>query len=118
MRKPEKQVTQEDMWKILERHTGAPIQRKSSLVGESPKEKLREPLKWGEPVRTGRLSGYVLTACGRYSISKDVGVGDFITYTAWRVRMSSYEQPVLLGCRTSRIEAERIAQADADRGTA
>lgn len=106
------------MWKTLERHTGPKIGVKPQEVGESPKAKLREPLQWLEPVKTGRLSGYVLSQCGRYSISKDVGQNDFVTYTAW-IRRSAKDlnDQVMLGCRTERVAAEYLCQADADKST-
>jgi hypothetical protein len=115
MRKAEKYVTQEDMWTTLARHLSPNVQVQLPQEVPTPKAELR----WLEPVRTGRLSGYVLTACGRYSISKDIGQGDAVTYTAWK-RLPDLERhgkpwkqmPVNLGCALTRAEAEQLCTKD------
>lgn len=114
MRKPQKVLTQADMWETLAKHSGLKIEVQPKEVGETAQPELR-PLQWCDPVRTGRLSGYLLSQCGIYSISKDVGVDDFITYTAWIRRTAKDKQDqVMLGCRTLLDEAKYLCQADAD----
>lgn len=93
MRKAEKFVSQEEMWTKLARHA------KPTIV-------VKAPLEWLEPVRTGKRSGYVLTACGLWSISKDDS-GTSVSYTAWK---RSTDPATNLGCVASRAEAERLIE--------
>ena len=113
MRGPEKHLTQEDMWTTLAKHTKSELPKETPKAEATPKAELRV-LEWCEPVRTGKLSGYVLTRCGTWSISKDVGKDDFITYTAWR-RKTERVDAVMLGCRTTLTEAQHLCQLDANR---
>ena len=108
------------MWETLAKYTKPPSSISNNVPDErqSPKEKLRRPLAWLEPVKTGRLSGYVLTACGGYSISKDVS-GESVSYTAWKCLPDLQrhgkpwkQMPVNLGCVTTRAEAEALCAAD------
>lgn len=105
MHGPEKQVSQEDMWKTLAKHSSPKIEVQSENIGQSPKAQ-HLVLQWQEPVRTGRLSGYLLTHCGTFSISKDIGKDDFVTYTAWRVSPKTE-----LGIVATREAAELLCQA-------
>jgi hypothetical protein len=117
MHPPAKEVSQEEMWTKIAKHTRGYVQ--VSPVVASPKE--RSALEWLKPVRTGERSGYVQTVCGRYSISKDV-VGPEIIYTAWRrvpgaIRGAKpyKEMPIHLGVSMKREKAEELCQTDADR---
>lgn len=105
MHGPEKQVTQEDMWKTLAKHSSPKVEVKIEKAGESPKAQLRV-LQWCDPVRTGRLSGYLLSRCGTYSISKNEGADKFVTYTAWCIAPKAQ-----LGIVTTREAAEALCQA-------
>jgi hypothetical protein len=115
IRPPEKGVTQEDMWKTLAKHAQTEVEvhllRNAARVGASPKEKLRRPLPlvWKQPVKTGEISGYVLTRCGRFSISKDSVMGKPM-YTAWRRSETRDLPPLNLGVRLTRNEAERLCE--------
>jgi len=100
MRKAEKYVSQETMWEKLARHS------KPSVAVATPKAEL-PPLQWLEPVKTGKRSGYVLTACGAYSISKDASENS-VSYTAWK----RGDPPTNLGCVATRAEAEMLIEAN------
>jgi hypothetical protein len=102
MRGPEKHITQEDMWATLAKHSPVPAPVKPPEAGVSPKEKL-PALQWLEPVKTGANAGYVRTACGQFSISKDSVFGRAM-YTAWKLKVE-------LGIRPTRIEAEGLCEA-------
>jgi hypothetical protein len=110
MRKAEKHVTQEDMWATLARHANVEVQVQLSKEREAPKEQLRvrEPLKWHEPVKTGGVSGYVLSQCGRFSISKDSVKGKPM-YMAW-LRKDPPHDSVSLGIRLTLKEAEHLCE--------
>lgn len=103
MRKEEKYVSQEDMWAKLAKHSSPKVEI-TPQAGEAPKEQL-PALVWLEPVKTGRRSGYVLTACGAYSISKDASESSE-TYTAWR----RGDPPTNLGCVMTKAEAEKLCE--------
>jgi hypothetical protein len=105
MRSPEKSVSQEDMWKVLEKHGGT-----RPKAGQSPKEKSAialPPLEWDKPVKTGDNAGYVLTLCGRYSVSKDSVFGRAM-YSAWR--RHTPEMPDHLGIRDTLAEAQHLCE--------
>lgn len=75
MRGKKKHVTQKDMLAVLAKHANPAI--KVSEVIETPKAELPS-LEWQKPEKY-----YVLSTCGRYSVSKgfDLGVA---RYTAWK----------------------------------
>lgn len=108
MREPRKEVTQEGMWTTLAKHAKSEVESLRKKAGESPKEKLREPLVWEEPVKTGKNSGYVLTRCGRFSIVKDL-THQKPMYMAW-LRKDPPHTGVLLGIRETRAEAEHLCE--------
>lgn len=110
MRGPEKHVTQEEMWAKLAKHAKAEVEVQLSKRSEAPKEqfRVREPLKWDKPVKTGEIAGYVLSQCGRFSISKD-SVRGAPMYTAWARRKPPHES-INLGVRLTREEAERLCE--------
>lgn len=122
IRPPEKQLTQEDMWKTLAKHAHAEVRILRENAAQSPKEKpavALRPLKWQKPVRTGELSGYVLSQCGRYSISRD-SVKGAVMYTAWKRSPPDadgrYQLPKAnLGVRLTRKEAEHLCELEAGR---
>jgi hypothetical protein len=91
------------MWEKLARH--AKVELKPPQNSESPKEKL-PPLVWEKPVKTGELSGYVLTQCGGFSISKD-SVNGAVMYTAW---LRTTKPATNLGVRLGRVEAEHLCE--------
>lgn len=105
MRKPEKQVSQEDMWETLKKHSPVPFQTPQS--SESPKEKLRV-LVWEKPVKTGELAGYVLSADGGFSVDK-TPVNGVAMYIAWARRIPPHES-INLGVRTSLKEAQHLCE--------
>jgi len=107
MRGPQKAVTQEDMWDILEKRGGS-----RPKEGQTPKAELRvlPPLEWDEPVKTGKNAGYVLTRCGLYSISKD-SVRGRAMYTAW-LRKQGETPEQMLGIRDRLDEAKHLCELD------
>jgi hypothetical protein len=118
LHEPQKVVTQEDMWTTLARHVPEGS-LKPPQATQSPKEK-SVPLEWHKPVRTGERSGYVLTACGRYSITKDAH-GEAVTYSAWKRLPDTIrdgrpykEMPIPLGVFKIRADAEAICRIDAE----
>src|SRR5262245_61254110 len=94
MHPPQKEVSHEDMLRILARHAS----------------KTKRRLEWDKPVKTGRLSGYMKTLCGGWSISKDA-CRDEVSYTAWRSPTKT-EATVNLGCRLKVEEAKALCEAD------
>lgn len=106
MHPPQKAVTQEDMWKVLEKHGGT-----RPKEGQTPKAELPAlpPLEWAEPIKTGKNSGYVLTLCGRYSVSKDSVMGTAM-YNAWR--RNTPDMPDHLGIRDRLDEAKHLCELD------
>jgi hypothetical protein len=106
MRKAQKAVTQEDMWSTLARHAKVEVRIHLEKAVEAPKEQ-RPPLEWCEPVKTGAISGYVLSRCGDFSISKD-SVNGAPMYSAWDRRTKP--MATLLGIRTARWEAEKLCE--------
>jgi hypothetical protein len=107
MRRPDKGVTQEDMWKTLAKHAKPDIQ--ISPEAQSPKEKA--PLEWKDPVWTSQHgqngAGYRETVCGRFTISKDAHELGF-SYTAWRREASI--PPTILGLGASAKEAMKLCE--------
>src|SRR3569833_1081710 len=108
MRRPEKGVSQEDMWKTLAKHAKPDIQVHPET--QSPQEKA--PLEWREPVWTSphgqNGAGYRETACGRFTISKDAHELGF-SYTAWK-RESAFP-PTVLGVEANAKEAMELCEA-------
>jgi hypothetical protein len=100
---PRKHVSQEEMWTTLAKHAKANVEVKVTAM----------PLEWLKPVRTGSNgSGYLLSQCGRFSVTKDVMDDEkTVTYTAWS---RATPPPANLGCVSTKEEAIAIAQADAD----
>jgi len=107
MRSAEKSVSQEDMWRVLEKHGG--IRPKEVQTAKPELRKALPPLEWDKPVKTGENAGYVLTLCGRYSISKDSVRGKAM-YTAWLRRTENPER--MLGIRDHLEEAKHLCQLD------
>jgi hypothetical protein len=117
LHEPQKHVTQEDMWEKLARNTKP--QAQVSNAAQSPKAKVS--LQWNPPVWTsshGPLgSGYLLTACGRFTVSKDAHELGF-TYSAWRRHPDMFangkrykEMPEPLGCCRTSDEAKQLCEA-------
>lgn len=109
MHAAQKQVSMEDMWSTLESHPGC----HRPTVGQSPKEKSAialPPLEWDKPVKTGDNAGFVLSLCGRYSISKDSVRGKAM-YSAWLRRQGETPER-MIGIRDHREEAERMCELD------
>lgn len=109
MHKPPKGLTQEDMWKTLSKH--APVQ--IPKVEQTPKAELRPPLEWCEPVKTGSGSGYILSQCGRFSITKNPSQGKPM-YMAW-LRKVPPTDSVILGVRDVLLESQHLCTLE-DRG--
>lgn len=101
IRAPQKHVSQEEMWATLSKHAKTNV------------EVTAMPLEWQKPVRTGSNgSGYLLSQCGRFSVTKDVMDDEkTATYTAW----SRATTPATnLGCVSTKEAAIALAQTDAD----
>lgn len=73
---PQRHVSQEEMWAKLAKHSAPKVEIQIPKVGETPKAQLQ----WLDPVKTGPQSGYVETACGLWSVTKE-GKG---LYFAWK----------------------------------
>jgi len=112
MHAPAKAVTQEKMWDVLAKHTPG---FKPPKAGETaqPDLRVREPLVWLKPVKTGDGSGYVLTQCGRFSIEKRP-VNGAPMYMAW-LRKDPPHDSVTLGIRTTLKEAEHLCELEVDK---
>lgn len=106
---PEKMVTQEDMWRVLEKHGGTRPEAVQTPKAE-PAVAL-QPLVWLTPVKTGDGSGYVLTQCGRFSIEKRKVKGKSM-YMAW-LRKEPPHESISLGIRLTRREAEHLCELEA-----
>lgn len=108
---PAKRCTStEDMWETLAKRAKPQVSIQPLQAAQSPKAKVS--LEWGLPVWTSARgpegSGYLPTACGRFSISKDAHELGF-TYTAWK----RDKQPAMnLGCRRTSDEAKLLCEAD------
>jgi hypothetical protein len=88
------------------------VARTSAAVRTHPK---KEPLKWQDPVKTGpHGTGYMLSACGRFSIAKTTHELGF-TYSAWDLSSKSADggMATSLGCVGTKDEA--IARCEAAR---
>lgn len=81
------------------------------------------PLQWQKPVRTGsKGSAYILSECGRYSVTKDVLDDEMnVNYSAWKLLpdLERHGKPWKqmaepLGCRPTGDEAKALCQASAD----
>jgi hypothetical protein len=108
MRSAEKLVSQEDMWKVLEKH-GATRPKEV----QTAKPELRKPmpvLEWETAVRTGPNSGFALSKCGRYSVSMDSVMGKAM-FTAW-ARRSGERPERMIGIRDQPEEAKHLCQLD------
>jgi hypothetical protein len=119
MHGPQKLVSQEDMWKKLEKHSGARPLVKPPEATQSPKEK-SDPLQWHPPVRTHEGgAGYMASQCGRFSISKDGHKTTGFTYTAWKVLPDDPAgrkvMPVNLGCVRNLADAKTLCCLERDR---
>jgi hypothetical protein len=104
MHAPRKEVSQEDMWTTLAKH--APVKRPQVVATAKPE---LPPLEWCEPVKTGALSGYVLTMDGHFSVSKDVVRGAPM-YTAWDRRPKPVAMAINLGVRLALVEAKKLCE--------
>lgn len=101
LHEPAKHVSHERMKEILASHTPkAEEPCKPNEVGETPKAELQ----WDKPMRTGPLSGYVLTLCGLYSVTLE-SVDGVRMYRAWKRPSTD------LGTATTAAEAQAICQA-------
>lgn len=112
IREPRKEVTQQDMLAILEKHaqrTGKPVsQPKAETVVENPAPaRVLADLEWNKPERgaTG-----VRTVCGRYSCSK-VTVSGKTTYEVWRLVPDHWFRQIAIGL-DSFEEGKRVANED------
>lgn len=76
---------------------------------EQPK---KEPLKWQKPTKTGdHGQGYMLSECGRFSITKDMHELGF-SYTAWDCRPTKLgKMAENLGCRLKKDDAIALCEA-------
>jgi hypothetical protein len=109
MHAAQKQVSMEDMWATLESHPGC----HRPTVVQTPKAESAialPPLDWDKPVKTGENSGYLLSLCGLFSISKD-SVKGVAMYTAWRRRQGEIPER-MLGIRDHLDEAKHICELD------
>lgn len=108
MRRPEKGVTQEDMWKTLAKHSKPDVQ----VLPETQSAQQKSGLEWKDPVWTSQNgpngAGYRETVCGRFTISKDAHELGF-SYTAWR-REASFP-PTILGLKPTAKEAMALCEA-------
>lgn len=107
MKRPEKGVTQEDMWKTLAKHAKPDIQIGPKTQSAQPKA----PLEWKDPVwtsdRGNRGSGYQETVCGLFTISRTEHELGY-SYSAWR-RESEFP-PTSLGVVSSSDEAKKLCE--------
>lgn len=109
MRAPEKHVTQEDMWETLKKHAQSEVELQlSKREGQTPKAELpvRKPLKWQKAVKTGEISGYMLSADGAFSVSKDSVRGKPM-YSAWK---RDTDPATNLGVRLTLLEAQHLCE--------
>ncbi len=115
MHPPQKVVSQGDMWETLARHAKAEVQIHRGKAGKTaqPELRVRETLVWQKPVRTGENSGYLLSACGRFSISKDCVKGTPM-YMAW-LRKEPPHDSKNLGVRLTLIEAQHLCELESQR---
>lgn len=123
MHPPEKHVSHDRMNEILAKRTNGVLPTCESV---QPLQFLPhvQPLEWGKPIPTGieagTASAYILSACGRYSVTKDIS-GDSVSYSAWRrlpdlpgSNGRAYKQiGVPLGCSTMADAAKALCAADA-----
>lgn len=112
IREAQKEVSQADMLRILEKHaqrTGVPVpQPKTETVVENPAPaRLQSGLEWCKPERgaTG-----VRTTCGRYSCSK-VTLNGKQTYEVWRLVSDIWFKQIAIGLDSFET-AKRIADED------
>lgn len=104
MHAPQKNVTQEDMWNVLAKHSSLPV--KTPEAGQTPKAELRSQIEWAAPVKTGESAGYILSLCGRFSITKSPSQGKPM-YMAW-LRKIPPTDSVILGVRDVLKEAQHL----------
>jgi hypothetical protein len=118
MHPAEKPVSHEKMLDILAKRTNQALPPNSVAIAATP------VLEWGKPILTGieagTTSAYILSACGHYSVTRDVS-GDSVSYAAYR-RLPDlpgsngrpYKQMgVHLGCLPTSDEAKALCAADA-----
>lgn len=109
MKRPGKDITQEDMWKTLARHAKPEVDVQVQPAAQSPKEK--SALHWNEPIWTSphgpNGAGYRETVCGRFTISKDAHELGF-SYTAWK-REAQFP-PTSLGVKATAKEAMKLCE--------
>ena len=107
MHGPQKEVSQEEMWAKLAKHVKPKVEVKLQNEARSPKEKAA-PIEWQKPIRTSTHgAGYMLSACGRFSVTKDMHELGF-TYTAW---LRTTHPATNLGCRLKKEEAMALCEA-------
>lgn len=103
MHGPQKALTQEDMWSTLSKH--CPIPSQTPQVVATPKAE-PPPLVWEKPVKTGEISGYMLSADGAFSVSKD-SVRGAPMYSAWK---RNTDPATNLGVRLTLAEAQHLCE--------
>jgi hypothetical protein len=100
IREPQKEVSQEEMWAKLAKHTKPRVEVK--LPAET------RPLEWQKPVKTSpHGAGYMLSACGKFSVTKDMHELGF-SYTAW---LRTTQPATNLGCKLKKEEAMALCEA-------
>lgn len=107
MDKPKREISQAEMWEKLSKHSRPNVSIENSSTpppkeeAQSPQEK-SEALDWEKPQKY-----YVLTKCGRYSVSKSFDAGVPL-YTAWR-RVPEFDS--YIGIRKTPDEAKALCEA-------
>lgn len=104
------------MWATLAKHAKAEVEIHLSKAGETPKAEpavALRPLEWGKPKWTGppddrHRCGFVLSLCGRFSITRETVHGGEI-YEAWR-RLEPAHESIPLGIRAVLREAEHLCE--------
>lgn len=119
MRGPEKLVTQEDMWTRLAKHAPAEVEIHRQKAAQTPKAEPAVallPLEWHKPEWTGppgdrHRCGFILSLCGRFSITRERVHGGEM-YEAWRRKDPAHES-IPLGIRSTKREAEHLCELKA-----
>ncbi len=108
MGKPEKHVTQQQMWETLAKRAKPQV----AVRPETQSPQAKAPLEWKEPVwtsdRGNRGSGYLETVCGRFTISRTEHELGY-SYSAWR-REAEFP-PTSLGVVSNLDEAKKLCEA-------
>jgi hypothetical protein len=103
MGKPQKQVTFGRMAEILAKNA------KPKVDVEVAK---KEPLQWNEPVKTGPHSGYMESACGRFTVTKSAHELGWIYCAHDRVTKNDQGgMATCLGCKPTKEEALALIEA-------